>query len=129
MPYGGRRTSPPPPPPDPVLHHNADHIFISFGIIGPIVISLKMEFCYVFARGRRQCCKLHYCLCRVSIKQRLPFSICYVFLVSKGNLFYFYFILLLYLYIVQGHDLQAQTTQGVTLYISTTSFCHLNHLV
>ena len=28
-----------------VLHHSADYIFISFGIIGPIVVSLKMEFC------------------------------------------------------------------------------------
>ena len=27
------------------LHHSADYIFISFGIIGPIVVSLKMEFC------------------------------------------------------------------------------------
>ena len=29
----------------PVLHRSADYIFISFGIIGPIVVSLKMEFC------------------------------------------------------------------------------------
>ena len=27
------------------LLHSADYIFISFGIIGPIVISVKMEFC------------------------------------------------------------------------------------
>ena len=29
----------------PVLHHDADYIFISFGIIGLVVVSLKMEFC------------------------------------------------------------------------------------
>ena len=29
----------------PVLHHSADYIFISFGIIGPIMVALKMEFC------------------------------------------------------------------------------------
>ena len=28
-----------------VLNHSADYIFISFGIIGPIVVSLKVEFC------------------------------------------------------------------------------------
>ena len=28
-----------------VLHHSADYIFIFFGITGPIVVSLKMEFC------------------------------------------------------------------------------------
>ena len=27
-----------------ILHHSADY-FISFGIIGPIVVSLKMEVC------------------------------------------------------------------------------------
>ena len=29
----------------PVHHHNVDYTFISFGITGPIVVSLKMEFC------------------------------------------------------------------------------------
>ena len=29
----------------PVLHHSADYIFISFRIVGPIVVSLKMAFC------------------------------------------------------------------------------------
>ena len=29
----------------PVLHHSADYIFVSFGITGPTVVSLKMEFC------------------------------------------------------------------------------------
>ena len=38
----------------------------------------------------KHCCTLHYCLWRVSIKPRLPFSICSVFFVSKANLFYFY---------------------------------------
>ena len=28
-----------------LFHHSVDYIFISFGIIGPIGVSLKMEFC------------------------------------------------------------------------------------
>ena len=47
---------------------------------------------YVYARGRKQCRKFHYCLRRVSIKPRLPFSIWNVFFVSKGNLLDFYFL-------------------------------------
>ena len=34
----------------------------------------KWNCAYVYARGRKQCCKPHYCLCRVSMKPRLPFS-------------------------------------------------------
>ena len=74
----------------PVLHHSADYIFNSFGITGPIVVSFKWSSAHVYAKERKQCCKLHYCLSRVSIKQRLPFSICNVFFVSKGNLFDFH---------------------------------------
>ena len=74
----------------PVLHHCADYIFISFGIIGPLWYPWNWSSAHVYARGRKQCCKLHYCLWRVSIKPRLPFSICNVFFVSKGNLFDFY---------------------------------------
>ena len=29
----------------PVLYHSAGYIFISFGIIGSIVVSLQKEFC------------------------------------------------------------------------------------
>ena len=28
----------------PVLHHSADYIFISFGIIDPVLVSLKVEY-------------------------------------------------------------------------------------
>ena len=58
---------------------------VSFGIIG------HKHSVHVYARGHKQCCKLHYCLCRVSIKPRLPFSICNVFFISKSNLLDFYF--------------------------------------
>ena len=30
----------------PVLHHSADYIVTSFGIIGPIVVFLKIELMY-----------------------------------------------------------------------------------
>ena len=54
----------------------------------------SMEFCSCirYIEGRKQCCKLHYCLWRVSIKPRLPFSIWNVLFDSKGNLLDFYFI-------------------------------------
>ena len=39
---------------------SAGYIYISFGITGPIVVSLKMEFCLCYARGRKQCCGLFY---------------------------------------------------------------------
>ena len=29
---------------------------------------------HVYARGRKQCCKIHYCLWRVSIKPKLPIT-------------------------------------------------------
>ena len=35
----------------PVFLHSADYIFISFGIIGPIVVALKMEFCWCILEG------------------------------------------------------------------------------
>ena len=47
---------------DPVLHHSTDYIFIYFGIIEPIVVSLKWSSVHVYVWGRKQCCKLHYCL-------------------------------------------------------------------
>ena len=68
----------------PVLHHSADYITLPLRSLGPSWYLWKWG--YVYARGcRKQCCKLHYCLWRVSVKQRLPFSS--VFFVFKGNLF------------------------------------------
>ena len=41
-----------------------------------IVVSLKMIYsAHVYARGRKQCCKLRYCLGRVLIKPTPLFSI------------------------------------------------------
>ena len=37
----------------PVLHHNADCIFISFGITRPIVVSLKMAINFTFIKLAR----------------------------------------------------------------------------
>ena len=54
-----------------------DYIWISFEIVGPIVVGVLL--------GRKQCCKRHYCLWRISIKPRLPFSICNV--ITKTRLF------------------------------------------
>ena len=73
-----------------VFHQSADYIFISFGIIEPIVASLKRSSAHVNASGRKQFCKLHYCFWRVSKNPKLPFSICNMFFVSKGNLLKFY---------------------------------------
>ena len=55
-----------------LVHHQCRLYFISFGIIGPMVVYLKIA--HVYARGRKQCCKLHYCLWRDSIKPSLTFS-------------------------------------------------------
>ena len=70
-------------------------IIFSFplGSLVPLWSLWKWSSAHVYARGRKPCCKLHYCLSRLSIKARLPFSICNVFFVSKGNLFYFYLLL------------------------------------
>ena len=46
-----------------------------FGIIGPLWNLWRWSSVQVYARGRKQCCKLHYCLWRVSINPRLPFSL------------------------------------------------------
>ena len=69
------------------MEHRAKHIFISFGITGILWYLWKWSSTHVYARGRKQYCKLHYCLWRVSIKPRLPFSICNVFFVCKGNMY------------------------------------------
>ena len=87
VPCGGRRTS------LPVLHHNADNIFISFGMNGLIVDIWKWSSAHVCARGRKQRWKFHYCLWRVSIKPGLPFSIRNMFFVSKSNLVSFIYLL------------------------------------
>ena len=54
--------------------------------LGPLLYLWKWSSAYVYARGRKQCCTPYYCLWRISIKPRLPFSICNVFFVSKSNL-------------------------------------------
>ena len=45
-----------------------------WGSLGPLWSLWKWSSAHVYARGRKQCCKLHYCLWRVSIKPRLPCS-------------------------------------------------------
>ena len=52
------------------------------------MVHLKMEFCS--SRGRKQCCKLHYCLLRVFRDSH--FLICSVFFVYKG-IFDVYFMI------------------------------------
>ena len=44
------------------------------GSLDPMWIIWKWSSVHVCARVRRQCCNLHYCLWRVSIKPRLSFS-------------------------------------------------------
>ena len=53
---------------------------------------LKWSSAHVYARGRKQWCKLHYCLWRVSIKPRLPFSNPWCILFPKA--FYVYHMIL-----------------------------------
>ena len=67
MSCGGYKTS-------PVLYHTADYILFPLGSLGPLWYLWKWRSARVNARGRKQCCKLHYCLWRVSIKPRLSFS-------------------------------------------------------
>ena len=84
----------------PVLHHSADYIFISFETLGPIWYLWKWSSAhvYMYANRCRQCCKLHYCLWRVSIKPRLPF-----FFFATCSLFpRKIFILLLFYYTAAG---------------------------
>ena len=58
----------------PVHHHSADHIPLPLGSLGLLWFIWKWNSAHVNASGRKQCCKLHYCLWRVSIKPRLTFS-------------------------------------------------------
>ena len=58
----------------PVLYHSVDYISFPLGSLGPLWYIWKWSSAHVYARGRKQCCKLHFCLWRVSIKTRLPFS-------------------------------------------------------
>ena len=53
---------------------SADYISFPLGALGPLWFIWKRSSAHVYVRGRNQCCKLHYCLWRVSIKPRLPFS-------------------------------------------------------
>ena len=56
------------------FYHSADYISFPLGSLGPLWYIRRWSSAHVYARGRKQCCKLHYCLWRVSIKSRLPFS-------------------------------------------------------
>ena len=58
----------------PVLYHSADYISFPLGSLGSLWNLCKWSSAHVYARGCKQCCKLHYCLWRVSIKPWLPFS-------------------------------------------------------
>ena len=58
----------------PILYHSADYISFPLGSLGPLWYIWKWSSAHVYARGRKQCCKLHYCLWKVSIKPRLSFS-------------------------------------------------------
>ena len=71
----------------PVHHHSADYISFPLGSLGPLWYIWKWSSAHVYSRGRKQCCKLYYCLWRVS-----HFLIRSVFLVSKDNLFDVYYI-------------------------------------
>ena len=81
----------------PVLHHNAVYIFIfiSFGIIEPMLVTLKIEYslwrCWVRGfggagggggGGRMQPRKLYSCIWRNYIKSGLWISVFYVFFLS-----------------------------------------------
>ena len=46
----------------PVLHHSADYILITFGIIEPILLTLKIEYRLICALGRMQPCRIHCCI-------------------------------------------------------------------
>ena len=75
----------------PVHHHSANFISFSLESLGPLWYIWKRSSAHVYARGRKQFCKLHYCLWRVSIKRDSHFLLRSVFFVSKGNLFGVYF--------------------------------------
>ena len=61
----------------PLLHHSADYIFISFGNTESILLTLKIEYRFIWGD---------------LIKPSLRFSFSYVFIVSKGNILDFEFI-------------------------------------
>ena len=51
-----------------VLYHSADYISFPLELLGPLWNLWKWSSAHVYARGRKQCCILHYCLRSVSIK-------------------------------------------------------------
>ena len=78
--------------------HSADYISFPLGSLGSLWYLWKWSSAHVYASVRKQCCQIHYCLWRVSIKPRLAFcfereffDVIYVirsvFFVSKGNRF------------------------------------------
>ena len=69
------------------------HIIFHFlwGHLGPLWCIRRWSSANTYARGRKQCCKLHYCLWRVSIKPRLSFSNRQCVLCFQRQSFYVYF--------------------------------------
>ena len=88
----------------PILHHSADYILLSLGLLSPFWLIWKSNTTSVGARGGgvggwgggvgvgvcMQPCKLHFCTWRDLIKPSLRFLTYCVFLVSIGNLLNFY---------------------------------------
>ena len=57
-----------------ILHHSADYISFPLGSLGPLWYLWKWSSAHVYARGSKLCCKLLYCIWRVSVKPGLTFS-------------------------------------------------------
>ena len=59
---------------------------VTLGLLSLFWCLWKQSSAYIYTRGRKQCCELHNCLWRISIKPTFIFSICNVFFVSKTSL-------------------------------------------
>ena len=64
------------------------------------LIVARQASAHVYARRRKQYCKLHYCLWKISMKPNSHFLIHSVFFVSKGNLFFYIYFTTLQLVLV-----------------------------
>ena len=100
------------------------------GLLGPLWFIWKWSSAHVYARGRKPYCKLHYCLWKVSIKPKLPFSILNVFSVSKGNLINFCWKHQLYIFPIIGlcfllFVLQDKPNQKIDYWDSGYAFLHI----
>ena len=80
MPCGGCRTS-------PVLYYSADYD-ISFAIIGPILVILKIEFCSCIRYRASTVLQTSLLLTKSLNKTEIPYFLIFnVLFVSKGNFF------------------------------------------